>query len=86
MLLLSKTQVLEAFNLSVEDVRAAMERGGYDSNDISDAEPCGMRPDGTFVYRITYPSSEDDGDETGMVYLKYARKAFSSEYYLTGDF
>lgn len=86
MLLLTETHVIDALNLDVRQVRAAMKQGGYESNDISAAEFCGMRPDGTFVYRITYPSSEDEGDETGMVYLKYARKAFSSEYYLTGEY
>lgn len=86
MLLLTKEQVLHATTLNVREVRAAMEKGGYGAEDISDAEFCGMRVNGIFVYRITFPSDEDEGDDTGMVYLQYARRAFSSEYYLTGEF
>ena len=86
MLLLTKEQVLHATTLNVREVRAAMEKGGYGAEDISGAEFCGMRVNGIFVYRITFPSDVDEGNDTGMVYLKYAREAFSKDYYLTGDY
>ena len=85
-MLLTDKEVTHAMNLSTAEVRAAMELGGYGAKDIKDSRFKGMRPDGTFVYEITFPSDGDEGDDTGNVFLNYRRKAFSKVHYLVGGF
>jgi hypothetical protein len=85
-MLLTNGEVTNAMTLSTAEVRAAMELGGYGAKDITGSSFKGMRPDGTFVYEITFPSDVDDGDDTGNVFLNYRRKAFSKVHYLVGGF
>lgn len=85
-MLLTDKEVTHAMNLSTAEVRTAMEEGGYGANDILDSRFLGMNPMGQFVYEITYPSDVDEGEDTGRVFLKFARKAFSKVHYLTGDY
>ncbi len=85
-MLLTNTEVTHAMNLSTAEVRAAIKKGGYVEDDIKDSKFLGMRPGGVFVYEITFPSQVDEGDDTGRVYVKYVRKAFSSVHYLTGEY
>ena len=86
-MLLSKDEVIRAMNLDVAAVRAALNESGFwDTSDISDVEFLGMNMMGQFTYRITYPAPDDEGDATGNVYLKFARKAFCKVHHLTGEF
>lgn len=85
-MLLTKAEIDTACSLDLAALKAALERGGYSAGDIRIAAFKGMNPNGTFVYEVTYPSSDDDSDGTGYVYVKYARAKFSLKFQLEADF
>lgn len=85
-MLLTKEQIKWAMNLSTEEVRQAVNAGGYGSHDVLDSTFLGVNPTGQFVYEITFPYPEDEGTASGNLYLKFEREAFSKKFILKGDF
>jgi hypothetical protein len=73
-MLSSKRQLIEATDLTVAEVRAAMGRGSYPdtNNEIKFASFEGMSPSGNFVYRIGF-KGETGRNESGNVYLKFVQ-------------
>lgn len=85
-MLASAEQLKKAMELSVAEVREALDRTGYgDNNEISEAKFKGFN--GTsFVYEITFPNPEDEGTATGNVYIQLKRRAFTSTFEFYGEF
>ena len=71
-MLISKRQLIEATELQVFEVRAALARGGYpdDDNEIKYASFQGVSASGNFVYRIGF-TGENGRKESGNVFLKF---------------
>lgn len=88
-MLATAQQVDAACRLSINDVRAAMERGGYkiERGEITGVDFKGMNCQGTFVYAVAGPDPEGGDDITlGNVYLKFRRNAFSTTVELYGEY
>lgn len=79
-MLITRELLIQATELTLADVKAALERSGYKSNsDLRAADFLGMNPNGSFVYEIGY----DGGDEElskGNIYITLRRKVFSKDY------
>ena len=84
-MLISKRQLIEATELQVFEVRAAMSRGGYpdSDNEIKFATFEGVSASGNFVYRIGY-TGENGKRESGNVYLKFVQH--DNQFVLEGDY
>lgn len=85
-MLIGADQVKKAMELSVAEVREALQRSGYgDNNEISAARFKGYN--GTdFVYEITYPAPEDEGNATGLIFITLKRKPFTATFEFYGEF
>lgn len=82
MLTISQELVVQAMNLTPDDIRAALvRRGGAHIPAICTAVFEGMMPDGKFVY--TVHAVDEEGDVFPVViYLQYKRTAMSREHLL----
>lgn len=85
-MLVGADQVKKAMELSVVEVREALQRSGYgNNNEISEA--CFKGFNGSqFVYEITYPATEDEGDALGNIYISLKRRPFTSIFEFYGEF
>jgi hypothetical protein len=84
-MLITKRQLVEATELRLTEVRAALGRGGYpdEDNEIKYSSFHGMTPSGNFVYRIGF-EGEDGRQESGNVYLKFVQ--IDNQFVLEGDY
>jgi len=85
-MLVGAEQVKKAMELTVAEVREALDRTGYgDNGEIVEARFKGFN--GTqFVYEITYPAPEDEGMATGNIYIALKRRPFTSTFEFYGEF
>jgi hypothetical protein len=84
-MLLTEAQVLAAMKLIPADIKQAAKESGYGAGDIYACRFKGLNESGNFVYEIDF---EDDwnGEGTGNVYVKLARRPMSTETYYTLEF
>ena len=73
-MLITKRQLIEATELQVFEVRAAMSRGGYpdSDNEIKFATFEGVSASGHLVYRIGF-TGENGRKESANVFLKFVQ-------------
>ena len=84
-MLITKQRLIEAADLTVAEVRAALARGGYpdDDNEIKFASFKGMSASGHLVYRIGF-TGENGRKESANVYLKFVQQ--DNQFVLEGDY
>lgn len=85
-MLIGADQVKKAMELNVAEIREALQRSGYgDNGEISAVRFKGFNGK-DFVYEITYPAPEDEGDASGNVYISLVRKPFTPTFEFYGEF
>jgi len=66
---LNRERMQRCQSLSTQELRQALERSGYGSEDVSHAEFVGMNTSGAWIYSFQYPNEAGEW-ESGRVYVR----------------